>query len=187
MPPPAPHDDVFGRLLERRIVVVSGMLGHEAATLAAAQLMLLDGTGDDPVDLHLSCPDGDLDASTAVADTIDLLGVEVRCRCSGKIGGPALAPLAAADRRLAQPHCLFVLKDPSLRLQGRADEVVSQAGVQQRQLDGLHARLAHSTGQPLDRVVADMRGGVTLGAHDALAYGLVQEVVTSRRGGGSVG
>ena len=96
MPGSRRHDDLFGRLLERRIVMVAGSLSHDVATLATAQLMLLDATGDDPIDLHLSCPDGDLGASSAVADTIDLVGVAVRAWCRGTVGGPALAPLAAA-------------------------------------------------------------------------------------------
>ena len=170
--------DVFGRLFERRVVLLTGRLEDEAATRATAQLMLLDATGDEPVDLHLSCPDGDLDAATALADTIDLVGAEVRAVCSGRVGGPVLAPLVAAHRRLAHAHCLFVLKDPRVELQGRA-ELATLAAAQERQLRGLHARLAEATGQPLDRVASDMRKGVTLTAREAMEYGLVQEIVSS--------
>ena len=176
VPSGAPQENVFDRLLERRIVLVSGRLDEGVAGLAAAQLMLLDASGDEPVELRLSCPDGDLDACVALADTVELAGVTVRAVCSGRVGGPALAPLAAADRRVAHPHCLFVLRDPAVQLQGRADEVATSASSHQRQLDGLHARLAETTGQPLDRVVADMRKGVTLNAEEALTYGLVEEI-----------
>jgi ATP-dependent Clp protease protease subunit len=163
------------------VVILTGHLGADIAAAASAQLMLLDATGDEPIDVRISCPDGDLDAAIALADTIDLVGVTVRACCSGKVGGPALAPVAAAGRRLSQPHCVFVLKDPTVQLGGRADELVALAAAHQRQLDGLHARLASATGQPLERVVADMQRGVVLSAAEALAYGLVHEIAT--RGG----
>ena len=182
--PGALDDELFTRLLERRIVLVAGFLDGHAATRAAAQLMLLDATGDEPIDVHLSCPDGDLDAAGSLADTIDLVGVTVRAWCSGKLGGPALAPLAAADRRIAQPHCMFVLKEPSMQLHGRADEIASLAATQQRQLDSFQVRLADATGQPLERVVADTRQGLTLDADQAVAYGLVHEVAAPRRAAG---
>lgn len=187
-PQPAPaipgsvDEELFARLLERRIVLVAGFLDAQASTRAAAQLMLLDATGDDPIDVHLSCPDGDLDAAMSLADTIDLVGVSVRARCSGKLGGPALAAMAAADRRVAQPHCMFVLKEPSTELHGRADEIATLAATQRRQLEAFQLRLADATGQPLDRVVADTRHGLTLDADQALAYGLVHEVAVPRHG-----
>jgi ATP-dependent Clp protease protease subunit len=137
VPSGAPPENVFDRLLERRIVLVTGRLDDSVAALAAAQLMLLDASGDEPVELRLSCPDGDLDACVALADTVDLAGLAVRAVCSGSVGGPALAPLAAADRRVAHPHCLFVLRDPAAQLQGRADELATSASSYQRQLDGL--------------------------------------------------
>jgi ATP-dependent Clp protease protease subunit len=176
VPSGAPPENVFDRLLERRIVLVTGRLDDSVAALAAAQLMLLDASGDEPVELRLSCPDGDLDACVALADTVDLAGLAVRAVCSGSVGGPALAPLAAADRRVAHPHCLFVLRDPAAQLQGRADELATSASSYQRQLDGLHARLAEATGQSLERVEADMRKGVTLNAEEALEYGLVEQI-----------
>lgn len=156
--------------------MVAGSLGHDVATLATAQLMLLDATGDDPIDLHLSCPDGDLGASSAVADTIDLVGVAVRAWCRGAVGGSALAPLAATHRRLVHSHCVFVLEDPTVHLQGRADRLTALAAAHERQLASLHSRLAAATGQTLDRIVADMGRRVVLGAGDAVSYGLVHEV-----------
>ena len=182
MPGSPRPEDLFGRLLERRIVMVTGVLGHEVAAVATAQLMLLDATGEEPIDLHLSCPDGDLDASSAVADTVDLVGVTVRAWCPGTLGGPALALLAAAGRRLAHPHCVFVLKDPTVQFEGRADRLEALAAANEQQLAGLHSRLAAATGQPLDRVVADMGRGVVLGAEDAVSYGLVEGLAGADRG-----
>ena len=110
-------DDVPDRLLEQRIVMVSGTLDLPRATEAAARLMLLDGSGDDPIRLVMSCPDGDLVAATALADTVELVGVELRTVCSGSVGGPAVLPFALGARRLVQPHASFRLSEPTLELQ----------------------------------------------------------------------
>jgi ATP-dependent Clp protease protease subunit len=177
---PVPCEDVFGRLLERRVVMITGHLDQDVATRAAAQLMLLDATGDAPIDVHWSCPDGELDAALALADTIDLLGVTVRARARGQLGGPAVLPFASADRRLAHPHAVFVLRDRRLRLEGRADDVNAMIAAHQHQLDALHARLAAAAGQTPDRIAGDLRAGTVLGAEEALAYGLVHELITGR-------
>jgi ATP-dependent Clp protease protease subunit len=168
---------VFDRLLERRIVLVSGSLDAERMTSVAARLMLLDATGDGPVELRMMCPDGDLDAALALADTVDLLGVEVRACAAGRLGGPALAPFAAAGRRSCHPHATFLLRDADVSVEGRATELVAQVCHRQGQLRSLHERLASACHQPVERVVSDMRNGSVLDAAEALAYGLVQDVV----------
>lgn len=183
-PEPSPYEDVFDKLLERRIVLVSGRLDQTVGTRAAAQLMLLDASGDHPIDVDLSCPDGDLDPAIALADTIDLVGVPVQIRCRGRVGGPAVAPLTTADRVRAHPHTVFVLKDPRLQLEGRASDLTALVAAHRRQLEGLHLRLARLTGQPTERIRSDMQTGKVLGAEEALGYGLVHEVTVA--GGGSV-
>ncbi len=173
------HEDVFDKLLERRIVLISGRLDQAVGTRAAAQLMLLDASGDDPIDIDLSCPDGDLDAAIALADTIDLVGVPVRIRCRGRVGGPAVAPLTTADHRSAHPHTVFVLKDPRLHVEGRARDLTALVAAHRQQLEGLHLRLAQLTGHPRDRIEADMQTGKALTAAEARDYGLIQDVTAA--------
>lgn len=73
-----PPGDVFAHLLQRRMVFVTGTLDQSRMSHAAAQLMFLDASGDDPIELRLMCPDADLDAAVALADTVEALGVELR-------------------------------------------------------------------------------------------------------------
>ena len=175
-----PGREVFERLLERRMVVVSGHLDAELANLVAAQLMLLDGSGDGPIELHLWCPDAELEAGLAVADTIDAVGVPVHALCRGRLGGAALAPLAAARRRIVQPHAVLVLSEPSIEVSGRADDVAISVAAHRAQLAVLQDRLATSSGQTEDRIRTDMAAGVILDAVAAVAYGLVDEVASNR-------
>ncbi|MDP8977830.1 MAG: ATP-dependent Clp protease proteolytic subunit [Actinomycetota bacterium] len=174
---PPPERDVFAALLQQRIVFLNGVLTPEAAAHAAAQIMMLNAEGDDAVHLHLSCPDGDLDAALALADTVDLATVPVDAVGRGTLGGPALAPFLAAGRRRAYPHAVFRLSEPRATLDGRSEEIAAGAEAIHQQLGHLHARLAEATGQSLDKVVDDMRTGRILTAAQACDYGLVLELV----------
>jgi ATP-dependent Clp protease protease subunit len=174
---PAFRDDLADRLLEQRIVMVSGALDLARATDAAARLMLLDGSGDEPIQLVMSCPDGDLVAATALADTVDLVGVELRTVCSGSIAGPAVLPFALGSRRLAQPHATFRLVEPALELQGRASDLAEASVRHTSLLAELHGRVAAATGNTVAAVAEDFRRGRLLTAEQAQAYGLVDDIV----------
>jgi ATP-dependent Clp protease, protease subunit len=169
-------DHLAERLLEQRRVLVSGRLDLAASTEAAARLMLLDGTGDDPIELVLSCPDGDLVAAVALADTVELVGVELRTLAAGSVGGPAVLPFAVGTRRVAQPHATFRLLEPRLEVQGAASDVIAEAARHTDMVADLGRRLAAATGQSADTVAADLRSRRVLTAPEALAYGLVDEI-----------
>ena len=169
-------DNLAERLLEQRRVLVSGRLDLAASTEAAARLMLLDGTGDDPIELVLSCPDGDLVAAMALADTVELVGVELRTLAAGSVGGPAVLPFAVGGRRVAQPHATFRLLEPRLEVQGAASDVIAETARHTEAAADLCRRLAAATGQSAATVAADLRGRRVLTAQDAMAYGLVDEI-----------
>lgn len=163
-------------LLRRRIVLVTGLLTEQLATAAAAQIMTLDAEDDEPLELHISSPDGDLGAALMLADTVTLATAPVTAHCRGALGGSALAPFAAAERRVASPHATFRMVEPRTSLTGRVDEISAQAAAIRRQLANLHAQLARATGQPAHRIGADMEKGRILSADEARDYGLVHEV-----------
>jgi ATP-dependent Clp protease protease subunit len=173
-------DEVAQRLLERRMVRVVGRLDAAAADDAAARLLLLDRRGSEPIDLTLSCPDGDVVAAMALADTIETLGAEVRTTCSGQVGGAALVAYAVADRRLAQPHATFHLTEPTEEAEGRATDIARRAAYHAEVAESMCRRLAAVTGRPADTVAADLRSNRYLTAAEAQDYGLVDEVVSAR-------
>lgn len=179
--PAAEGEDAFARLLERGIVVVTGELHDAEATRAAAQLMTLNAERDEPVTLHLNCPDGDLDAALLLADTIDLMTVEVTAVCRGVLGGPALAPFAVAGHRECSAHATFRMTEPHTSVSGRTHEIDAEAAALRAQLDRLVARLAEATGQTAARVATDLDRGTVLCAEDARAYGLVHAVTRPPR------
>ena len=178
---PSLGEDLRDRLLERRIVLASGRLDDAMATELAARLMYLDGIGDDPIELRYSCSDGDLGAAIAVADTVELLGVELRATAAGTLGGPALLPFAVATRRLAHPHATFRLVEPEVEIRGRATDIAAEAERHAALATSFHRRLAHATGRPVELVEADFASHRVLSAEEALSYRLIDEICAPRR------
>lgn len=171
-------DVLAERLHARRMVTVTGSLDTEQAQRAAAELMLLDAEGDGQVTLFVSCPDGELDASLMLTETVELMTAPVTAMARGAVGGAAVAVLAAAEHRLAQPHAVFMLREPRTSAEGRADEVAEAARVLERQLDHLREVLCRAMGATLDEVADDLRRGVVLTADDAVRRGLVHAVAS---------
>jgi len=168
--------ELADRLLQRRMVMLAGSLDQAMATRAAAQLMLLDADSERPVDLHLGCPDGDLDAALMLADTLDLMRAPVTVTARGTVGGPAVAVLAAGDRRLAHPHCQLLLREPRGTASGRAEELAIAAEQHARRVRDLCERLAAATGRDVETVAADLRRGRVLTASEAVDYGLLHAI-----------
>jgi ATP-dependent Clp protease protease subunit len=162
------------RLLDHRTVLLHGRLDSDRADRAAAALMSLDAAGDEPVTIRLAVEDAELTAALALADTVDLMGVPVHVTCAGMVGGPALAVLAAADRRTAAPHARFRLADPTARLDGRASDVSRDAEAFRSQVRTVHEWVAQATGRTVDAVAEDFRARRYLSAAEAAGYGLVE-------------
>src|SRR5436305_5114087 len=109
-------EDVLTQLLARRVVLVTGTLDVRAADDASARLLLLDQRGDEPISLHMSCPDGDLAATLSLVATIDLIGADVHAVAAGTVSGAAIGAFAAATQRRAHPHATFLLFEPKAEL-----------------------------------------------------------------------
>jgi len=165
------------QLFERRIVLVTGRLDDDAAARAAAALLTLDASGNRPIELHLDCPGGTLGAAFVLVDTLDTLRSELRVLCRGQVGGPAIALVTVADHRTSAPHTRFNLAQPTARFTGTPEEIAAQSRQQQELLWKLYGRLARRTGRPAEEIAEDMRRGRYLDAREALAYGLIDEIM----------
>jgi ATP-dependent Clp protease protease subunit len=165
------------RLYERRIVLLTGQLDQAAATSAAAQVMLLDGTSEQPIQLHISCSDGNLDASIMLAETIDLLRAPVHAVAGGILGGAAVVVYASATSRMAHRHTALQLREPRFETSGTADQLASRIAQHQHQLDYLYQHVADACGQPVAKVITDMQAGLLLTGAEAVRYGLVQALL----------
>lgn len=161
------------RLLEQRMVTLSGDLDTDVVNRTVAELALLDATGDGPVRLQLSGVSADLDVALTLVDALDLMGAPVHATCLGVLSGPAVAVLAVADRRAAGAHAAVRLSEPRAPRGVPRHEVEVWAAEHTRQLHRLQERLAAACGRPVGEVAADMRAGRLLDAEEARAYGLL--------------
>ncbi len=169
--------DLDDQLLRRRIVRVAGRLDVPAAEAALARVLLADADGPDPIQLHLSCPDGDLTAAVVLAETLQLVRARLVALATGTIGGPVVGAYAAARHRRAHPNARFVLSEPRAEFGGRASQLAADVELQTGQLRFLQETIAAATGRSRDDVAADMQLHRVLVAAEAAAYGLVHEVV----------
>jgi ATP-dependent Clp protease, protease subunit len=144
----------------------------------AAQLMMLDASGDEPISLRVNSSGGSLSATATLLDTIDLLGVPVHGACFGRAEGPALFVLAACHDRSAGPRSWLRLSEPATEAAGPADQLGAWAAVVRRQLDQIIDRTA--AGSRLDRseLVDALHRGRAFAPDEALEAGLIDHVAS---------
>jgi ATP-dependent Clp protease protease subunit len=170
--------DVADRLLDQRIVLVNGRLDDALTDHVSRQLLLLGSTDPDhPVELHLSCPDAELSASVALATAIDLTRADVHAIVSGMLGGPALAALCASAKRAAHRKAAFIFSLPRGSAEGSATELATLAEQHELLVSQLVERISTLTGRRHEDVEADLRSDRLLSAEEAVAYGLVDELL----------
>ena len=176
------QDRLYDRLLEKRIIMATGLLDDDAATRLSAQFLTLDadGDGDEPIRLELQNLRSELPAALAVMGVLDVLRVPVHAQAGGEIRGAALGVLASCPRRLAYPNASFALSEPRLEFDGTVTAVTERQQQAERMLDSLYYRIAEATGREADEVRDDARRSRTLTTAEAIGYGLIHGRVSSR-------
>jgi ATP-dependent Clp protease, protease subunit len=173
-----PDGDPGQRLFERRIVLVSGALDHDAATMLCAQLMALDGQSSSDVEVLINSPGGPADELAAVLDVIELMRARVNTSCVGTARGTAgIVVACGTGRRRAGTHATISVRcDRSPPPDGTADDVARAAVELEAQRRRLRDALVAATGLPADVVAGELDHGAAHGAAEALALGLVDEI-----------
>lgn len=171
------HRDIVDRLLAQRIIHVGGHLDTALANRVTAQLLLLGRREHSPIELHLTCRDSDLDASLALADTVDIIAAQVHAIVHGMLRGPAVAVLCAAQERGARRGATLVLSLPRAAAEGTAEQLVIHAEQHERQVARLREIIAHTTGRGEVEVEDDLSAGRVLSADEAFDYGLLNRLL----------
>jgi ATP-dependent Clp protease protease subunit len=162
--------------LDPRLILLHGELDDRIAGELAVRLMTLDAVGDEPISLYIDSADGSLNAALAVIDTVDLLGVPVHGTGVGRVEGPALGVLAACELRRASPNARLRLTAPQDVFAGRAGDADGWLAQHRDRVERFVRRLAASTGQPPDRIEADLSASRSFDPRSAVRYGLIDEV-----------
>ncbi|MEP9383141.1 ATP-dependent Clp protease proteolytic subunit [Nocardioides sp. KR10-350] len=177
--------DIYSRLLTDRIVYIGTPIDDGVANVVIAQLLHLESESPDAeINLYLNSPGGDPTAMLGVYDTMQFVRAPVATTCVGQAAGSAAVLLAGGSvgRRTVLPHARAVLQQPGQGVQ-RGDLPDLQVAAKEitRLRAELEAILAHHTGRTTEQVRADTDRDLVLGAEDAVAYGLVDAVLESRK------
>ncbi len=177
--------DIFSRLLMDRIVFLGSSINDQVANIIVAQLLFLDA--DDPereIYLYINSPGGGVYAGLAIFDTMNHLRAPVATYCVGMAASMGALLLAAGEkgRRSALPNSRIMLHQPSSGYQGTAADIEIAAKEVLGTRERLNRILASETGQSLKKINADVDRDRWMSAEEAVAYGLVDQVLSKENG-----
>jgi ATP-dependent Clp protease, protease subunit len=176
--------DIYSRLLSDRIVYLGTEIDDGVANVIVAQLLHLESDNSDlPIDLYLNSPGGSMTAMLAIYDTMQFIQAPVTTTCVGQAASAAAVLLAAGEpgQRFILPHGRVLLHQPSAEGRGTLPDLVLHAREIMRIRGQMEEVLSRHTGQSPERLRADTDRDKIFTADDAVAYGIVDAVITSRK------
>ena len=176
--------DIFSRLLKDRIVFIGTAVDDDISNLIIAQLLFLQGEdAEKDINLYINSPGGSVTAGLAIYDTIQYLKCDVTTYCVGQAASMGAVLLAAGTKgkRFALPNARIMIHQPWGGVQGQASDISIQAKEILRLRDRINEILAFHTGKSLEVISRDTDRDFFMSAADAQAYGLVDQVVVSRK------
>ncbi|HOW98548.1 MAG TPA: ATP-dependent Clp endopeptidase proteolytic subunit ClpP [Kiritimatiellia bacterium] len=177
--------DIYSRLLKDRIIFIGTAIGDEISNLVIAQMLFLQSEdAEKDINLYINSPGGSVTAGLAIYDTMQFLKCPVTTYCVGQAASMAAVLLAAgsAGRRFALPNARIMIHQPWGGVEGQASDISIQAKEILRLRDRLNEILARHTGKSLEVISRDTDRDFFMAADEAKAYGLVDEVVTGKKG-----
>ena len=175
--------DIYSRLLKDRIIFLGEEVSDTSASIVVAQLLFLEAEDPDKdIHLYINSPGGSVTAGMAIYDTMQYLKCDVSTICIGMAASMGAFLLAGGTKgkRLALPNAEIMIHQPSGGSQGQATEIEIAAKHILKTKDKLNRILAENTGKDLEVVAADTERDNWMSAKEALEYGIVDKIVTSR-------
>jgi ATP-dependent Clp protease protease subunit len=176
--------DIYSRLLKDRIVFLGTPIDDNVGNLIMAQLLHLESEDPDKdINLYINSPGGDITALFAIYDTMQYIKPAVSTIVMGQAASAAAVLLLAGERgkRYALPHSRVLLHQPHGGAQGQSVDIEIQAKEMTRYRKLLEQLISEHTGQALEKVEKDTDRDFILTAEEAVKYGVVDEVITSRK------
>ena len=176
--------DIYSRLLRERIIFLVGPVNDGVANLVVAQMLFLESENPDKdIFLYINSPGGSVSAGLSIFDTMNFVKPDVSTMCMGMAAsmGSFLLMAGAKGKRLALPNSRVMIHQPSGGAQGQASDIEIQAREIIKTREQLNRIYADRTGQPVERIAADMERDYWMSPTEAKDYGLIDQVVLDKR------
>ncbi|MCL2270491.1 MAG: ATP-dependent Clp protease proteolytic subunit [Treponema sp.] len=178
--------DIYSRLLKDRIVFIDGEINDLTADMVVAQLLFLDGQDTEKdINLYINSPGGSVTAGLAIYDTMQYVKSDVQTICLGQAASVAALIVAAGaeSKRLILPSSRMIIHQPWGGASGQARDI----GIQSKEIVRLKKMtieyFARATGKEPDKIAADIERDFYMSAEDAVAYGMVDRILTREKNG----
>ena len=175
--------DIYSRLLNDRIIFLGEEINSVSANLVVAQLLHLESQdAEKDISLYINSPGGEVYSGLASLDTMNFIKPQVSTICVGMAASMAAVLLSAGakGKRFCLPHSKVMIHQPSGGAQGQQTEIEIVAEEIKKTRRELNQILSDASGQPIEKVQADTERDNYLTASEALDYGLIDRIVTSR-------
>lgn len=175
--------DIYSRLLNDRIVMLSEEVNDTTASLVVAQLLYLESQDPDKdIHLYINSPGGSITAGMAIYDTMQYIKCDVSTICIGMAAsmGAFLLSSGAKGKRLALPNSEIMIHQPSGGAKGQATDIAIQAERVLKMKKHLNQILADNTGKSVEQIQADCERDYFMSATEACNYGLIDKVISKR-------
>ena len=175
--------DIFSRLLNDRIIVLSDEVNSQTASLVVAQLLFLEGQDNEKdINLYINSPGGSVTDGMAIYDTMQYIKCDVSTVCIGMAASMGAFLLAGGTKgkRYALPHSTIMIHQPSGGAKGQATEIEIVAEQILKTKHMLNSILAQNTGQTLETIARDTERDNYMTAQEAMDYGLIDSVIQHR-------
>ena len=175
--------DIYSRLLEERIIMLSGEIDDAVANTVVAQLIYLEGKDPDKdICIYINSPGGSVSAGLAIYDTMNYVKCDVSTICIGLAAsmGAFLLSSGAKGKRFSLPNSEIMIHQPLGGAQGQASDIKIQADHILKIKEKLNKILSENTGKPVSVIEKDTDRDNYLSAEEALEYGLIDKIYKSR-------
>ncbi|MBQ8389326.1 MAG: ATP-dependent Clp endopeptidase proteolytic subunit ClpP [Clostridia bacterium] len=175
--------DIFSRLLNDRIIILSEEINDTTASLVVAQMLFLEAQDPDKdIYLYINSPGGSVTAGMAIYDTMNFIKCDVATICVGMAAsmGAFLLSSGAKGKRSALPNSEIMIHQPLGGFRGQASDIKIHADMILRTKERLNRILAENTGKTYEQVCADTDRDNFLTSAEALEYGIIDKIMTKR-------
>jgi ATP-dependent Clp protease protease subunit len=175
-------DPLLNKMLKTRTILLSGEIKKDLAERSIRQLLLLEDMGDDPIRIFIDSPGGDADAGYAIFDMIRFVKPPVWTIGMGLVASAAaIIQLASPrDRRVGLPNSHYLIHQPLSGIRGVATDIEIHARELDKLRDKINRLIGEETGVPVEQVEKDTDRDYWMNAGEAVKYGLISRIVSSR-------